>query len=564
MKRIISSLISCAFVCCFNLMAQNETITLKDGTLIKGYISKQDFTKGKAEISFSEITMNVKVSDVLNEVSVKRDYDELSEAWKVWAAENNKLINENGKKYLRMASMVIPGYNRNDYVILERGTKSMKCFTISDGVIERQVSDIYCIQKTERNLTLLTDIDDIIKTDDKSITGVILEQYPGIQVKIWDKNDGNIHIVNYNEIRSIGKAPYNPDYSIWEQSPYLDRLITENGTGEEGLIIENGLSGDVNLVFATPDGKGEMTRQYAYKDIKGIRKSINKNYKPLYDIILSEGESRINRDSTINFATIKEYQYMGPFHLYYLESKEDSAAVTVNTKNIVIETNTSDISDVYVFKGTKRTATLTENKEQMELYTYTYADLFQSDIDVKKTITINGTTKLEFTVPDYGEYFVYLRNLNKCWFFKCCDPVMKEFITANVFPSKLNRAFENIAQLEEFEIEAGLAKDIGYPADTKMGKWKSATAPNSRLRENVLSILKDIPDNLLKFDDRDAKGYITRYYLEKDNAGNAYLMSVNIGQGPNDLGIMLFAGTDYECYQNVIHQISAEYNEKKQ
>ena len=38
-------------------MAQNETITLKDGTLIKGYISQQDFTKGKAEISFSEITI---------------------------------------------------------------------------------------------------------------------------------------------------------------------------------------------------------------------------------------------------------------------------------------------------------------------------------------------------------------------------------------------------------------------------------------------------------------------------------------------------------------------------
>ena len=88
-------------------MAQNETITLKDGTLIKGYISKQDFTKGKAEISFSEITMNVKVSDILNEVSNKRDYDELSEAWKVWATENNKLINENGEKILRWRLLMV-------------------------------------------------------------------------------------------------------------------------------------------------------------------------------------------------------------------------------------------------------------------------------------------------------------------------------------------------------------------------------------------------------------------------------------------------------------------------
>lgn len=422
MNRFILSLIACAFIFSISTNAQNETITLKDGTLIKGYISKQDFAEGKAEISYSEITMNVKVSDVLNEVNIKKEYDELSDAWKAWAVQNKKLISEGGKKILRMSSMIVPGYSKNEYIILERGTKYMKCFTISEGVIERKVADIYCIQKPERNTTLLTDIDDIIKTDNKSIIGVILEQYPGIQVKIWDKNDGNIHIVNYNEIRSIGKIAFNSDYSIWEQSPYLDRLITENGIGEEGLIIENGLSGNINLVFATPDGKNEMTRQYSYKDIKGICKSINKNYKPLYDVILPEGESRINRDSVITFANIKEYQYVGPFQLYYLDSQDDSTAVAINTRNITIETNTPNISDVYVFKGTKRTATITENKEHLELYTYTYADLFQSEIDVKKTITINGTTKLEFVVPEYGEYFVYLRKLNKCWFFKCYNP----------------------------------------------------------------------------------------------------------------------------------------------
>lgn len=99
MKRFILSLIACAFIFSFNTNAQNETITLKDGTLIKGYISKQDFAEGTAEISYSEITMNVKVSDVLNEVNIKKDYNELSDAWKAWAVENKKLISEGGKKY---------------------------------------------------------------------------------------------------------------------------------------------------------------------------------------------------------------------------------------------------------------------------------------------------------------------------------------------------------------------------------------------------------------------------------------------------------------------------------
>ena len=136
MKRIIFSIIACAFICCLDSAAQNETITLKDGTLIKGYISKQDLIEGKVEISFCELTTNVKVSDVLNEVNFKREYDELSDAWKVWAVANNKLVKEGEKKTLRMTSMVIPGHNKNDYVILERGTKYLKCFTISEGVIE--------------------------------------------------------------------------------------------------------------------------------------------------------------------------------------------------------------------------------------------------------------------------------------------------------------------------------------------------------------------------------------------------------------------------------------------
>jgi len=422
MNNRFFSIIGCVVLTCFSASAQNETITLKDGTVMKGFIAKQIFATGKVEIAYSELTVNVKVDEVQNEVGFKREYDDLSDLWKEWAVANNKLVNEGGKKVLRMTSMIIPGHNRTDYVVLERGTRNMKCFTISEGTIDCSISDIHCIQKAERNTALLTDIDDIIKTDDKCIAGVLLEQYPGIQVKIWDKNDGSIHIVNYNEIRSIGKAAYNSDYSIWEQSPYLDRLITDNGKGEEGLIIENGFSGDVNLVFATPDSKGEVTRQYSYKDIKGICKSRNEDYKPLYDIILPEGESRINRDSVITFASINSYQYIEPFQLYYLDSKEDSTAVIIDTKDVVIETNTPDISDVYVFKATRRKATITENKDQLELYTYTYADLFQSEIEVKKTITINGTTKLEFVVPDYGEYFVFLRKLNKCWFFKCYDP----------------------------------------------------------------------------------------------------------------------------------------------
>ena len=74
------------------------------------------------------------------------------------------------------------------------------------------------------------------------------------------------------------------------------------------------------------------------------------------------------------------------------------------------------ISDVYVFKATLRNAQ--SGKEVIELFTYTYEDLFNSKINVKHSVSINGTQKLLFTVPEPGVYFVYLRNLNKCWVFE--------------------------------------------------------------------------------------------------------------------------------------------------
>lgn len=418
MKRIIVILFS-TLMLAVSVLAQSQTIILKDGSEYKGYISNQIFEgNGKVEITFSEFTGNIKISDIHFEEPVKKNYDDLSPEWQSWAEKNGKLVTEKGKRYLNMVDMALPGLSKREYVILERGTKYIKCYTMSEGVVECAMDQVHCLLRENRNPLLLTDLDDVVKTETNTFTGVIIEQYPGIQIKVWDRYDGEVHIVNYNEIRSIGKAGFNPDYDIWTQAPYLEQLRLDNGVvSEPGIILENGMTGDINLVFMTSGDKGVQTRQYSYNSIKGILKKQNEEYEPEYDIILPEGESRINRDSTLAFADISEYQYVGPFQLYYLDNAKDSLKTVINTPKVCIETSTSGISDIYVFKATKRKATANKGKEELELYTYTYADLFESDIEVDKSTTINGTTRLKFDLPEEGDYFVYLRKLDKCWFF---------------------------------------------------------------------------------------------------------------------------------------------------
>ena len=38
-----------------SLFSQNQTITLKDGTVYEGYISRQDYTTGQGDISYSRM-----------------------------------------------------------------------------------------------------------------------------------------------------------------------------------------------------------------------------------------------------------------------------------------------------------------------------------------------------------------------------------------------------------------------------------------------------------------------------------------------------------------------------
>ena len=399
------------------ISAQSERIIMKDGTIYNGFISHQKFGgNAGVEITYYDFTKQFKIEDIESEEQYRKEESELSLEWQEWANSNKKFVNEGGKKYLSLSRLKFPRIGTIECCVIERGTKFMKVFTIHAGVAQTTSSNIRCIIKEKRNPLLLTDMNDVVKTEMNSYEGILLEQYPSEQFKIWDSYNNSIIVINNNEVKAKGRVKFNPNYSVWEQTKYLEQLeLTSNITTEKGILIENG-SDNVNIIFMTQKDGRDITRQYSSNDVKGIKKTINPNYNPIYDVILDKGESRINRDSVITYANIREYQYAGPFKMYYLDPILDSTIVKVNTSDITIETNMEPISDVYVFKAIPRDAQ--SDKGITELLTYTYEDLFNSKIEVKHSISINGTQKLKFTVPEPGIYFVYLRNINKCWVFE--------------------------------------------------------------------------------------------------------------------------------------------------
>lgn len=410
----------------FPLSAQRETIRMKDGTEYTGYISRQNYADGTGEITYTRITRSIAVEDILSRQTDNREVEKLSAEWLAWAQENNKLESLRDVSYLPLSVMSVKGDVTRDYYVLLSGSKEVRCFSISDGKAQIAMGDIAYVRKPERDHALLTDIDDVVQTETTTYTGVIREQQPGERLTVWNNADRVLYAIDYAEIRSVGKSAFNPDYPIWEQAACLEKLHFKAGwSTEPGLIMENGFGADINLLFAVPAGKGSELRQYKYEDIASVEKMPNPGYAPRYDIILPDGEARINRDSTLVAAEILS---LGDF--FYLNPEKTETLAVVAAPEVCIETHMSGIAEVYVAKAQEvemaqstywaqvnglKVPKPRKDEPTVTLNLFTYKSLFESEVDVARSESINGTVKLEFTLPGPGIWFVYLRKKNICW-----------------------------------------------------------------------------------------------------------------------------------------------------
>lgn len=417
--------------------AQDQTITLKDGSVYEGFISRVNYRNGATEITYTCLTKQIPVENIRGRRTEKRELESLPTGWQDWAIKENKVEVIGGKQYLPMTTMIVNNQSL-DWYILVSGSKAVTAFAVSNGTESIKASDIESIRKKNREITLLTDVDDIIQTDAITYCGVILEQYPGLSYTIWNKEDKSVHKIDYAEIRSVGKSRYNQQMSIWSQTPYLERLRLNDRTTASGLIIENEFGTKSGFLFAERDGEGMNIRQYALADAVSLERFRNPDYTPIYDIVLGENESRINRDSLLVDAEIQFVYSADSNKVFYLNPDKYEEAIThVNEADIVIETSLEGVSDVFLAAAKKlenvplsiirpeeadaRTKSSRKNSRKQEpiktvdLITYTYATLFESVLAVNTSVSMNGITKLECTLPEPGYYVIYLRWLNKCW-----------------------------------------------------------------------------------------------------------------------------------------------------
>lgn len=418
--------------------SQNQTITMKDGTVYEGFISHQNYIDGTGEISYSKVTKQIPTDQIHGKRTEKKELQSLSQDWQDWAVANHKVeLSGKDKKYLSLTTMTVAGVTKEWYILVS-GSKYVTAFTLTKGTDFCMMKDIVSISKPERSETLLTDMDDIIQTDGVSYSGVLLEQKPGVSYTIWSNEDKSVHSIDFADVRSVGKARFNPDYSIWSQTPVLERLTLKQGVTAEGLILETTFTPSFGFLFAEKSGDGMNTRQYPLNEVKSVERYINKDYAPVYDIVLGENESRVNRDSVLVEAEIEFIYTSDSSKIFFLNPDKPELIAEVSSPEVVIETSVAGVGEVFVAKAkdvkavpmtvlrpetqaTDKKSAKKRSKEPVkvvDIVTYTYASLIESELVADVSTSINGTTSISFTLPEPGSYFVYLHRLGKVWVVK--------------------------------------------------------------------------------------------------------------------------------------------------
>ena len=183
----------------------------------------------------------------------------------VFAADKDKLYTFDNRVYTGFISTQIPG---------------KQIIFISDGqVIPFDYSDLMMIKYEEHDPTLLTGLNDVIKTRDGRIfSGQIIEQEFGKSIKIKTSEDEKT--IDVGNILEQQKVKMCPDYTLMEQAPYKTLVKTEE---EEyvGVVVTQYYGTEETPSYLEISSEDGVNKRVNISDICQMRRIPNNEYREI-------------------------------------------------------------------------------------------------------------------------------------------------------------------------------------------------------------------------------------------------------------------------------------------
>lgn len=402
MKKILSLVV---FALAFAGSAEAvivQKIYLKDGSVLSGYIQKQD---GNGNLTFhsdnAEICMKSKDATISNEknYSIK----DLGKAWVDWAEKNEEFEGIGDNRTLFLADVTSKTKSVARVKILERG-EVVKYLEMTPNTYLIPWKEVVSIKGEPRSKTALSGINRIYQLK----SGMEFEgQYA-------EENDSMLTLYLGNRVRQSFKIndvvkytfrPINPNQDIFAQSELLDVVMSKNGAETKGIIIEQNYTSnkDAENYFLVQQQSGAI-QSIKVSEIAETRKEENPKFDPKFDILLKEGDVVINRQEIL-MVDVKEKEEN--LVLDSIGSKVVIAKDANNNTKVTVEYRNAGGTNIETYQLV-RVSKHTDKKGKETFYYFSYRDLVNATVrPVSLETSVNHTTKAEYIVGGQGIFALY-------------------------------------------------------------------------------------------------------------------------------------------------------------
>lgn len=434
-KHMIGLCLTTSLLVAGNLQAQNvETIELKDGSVLEGYISEQ--VPGKSIVFMANQSTVVQPASAVYSISYeKKSIDSLPAEWKKWVEEHPQKNNylELGNISLReedtpveivslptefvdslaeysdttivveqpqVKSSVIHYSTPHLVKILEKGA-TIKYLDLSSQVYRLAWSDVKVLHRKPRKELALNGIVDVVKLKDanQEFSGEIVAQVLGKQMRLL-KDDGIVEVIDVNKIASIRKEPLDKTQKLTTQSPLLDVVYTKSGESVTGVIaLQEFTSSKDNPSYLVVKNKYDDSRRIIHADIERYGRIVNPDFVENEDVILNDTTILLNRKPVKLTKFVQENKEF----VYAADTTSVVHLRQSDLQSIILELKQSTTSGDYMFVDAMERVNTKKNTSRIGFTYENYA--MYSARPIRETVSVNKTQLLEFKAS-HSRYFV--------------------------------------------------------------------------------------------------------------------------------------------------------------
>lgn len=386
-----------------NVNAQNvEQIYMKSGSVVEGYIAEQ---KPGKYITFqtTKATIVVNSDSLQNRIIERVPLESLSKEWKDWAEQNNKYIENEGRKQLELTTLEFKNSVFPKVFLLENGSL-IKFIDLAPNKYTFKWGEMFRTEKNKRPDNLFSGLKEVlVLTDNTKITGQIIEQFPGKDLKIAT-DEGEILSFKFSQVKQIKTEKLNEKLDLWSQVQLLDKIEVKGENSELiGFISSRTLGKEIVIEFEN----GEK-RTIPQNQVTSYAKIPNDKYVAVYDKVLKEGEILLDGEPAyfVQLKTVDQYLVLGSIVSLQKQVGE----------SICLEANLDNAeTPITLVKAHVENVTVPNEKKKREVPwpVITYQDLVQSHVAINREITPLGNVKVTFEVKEVGDYVLYIQGKNE-------------------------------------------------------------------------------------------------------------------------------------------------------